>query len=272
MIVLEDSEIEEITQLIFECHQLDFRNYAKSSLSRRFARIMSLQGLHSKNDLLKFIREVKDINSFLEEITVNTTEMFRDPTFWISLRNHVLPILNTHDNIRIWHAGCSSGEEVLSMQILLRELGMENKVTAYATDIDLQILSKAQRAVYSVKNLPLNESNYKQAGGVYSLDKYITHQDNLFCTFNPELLKTVTYKKFDLVKDTMYTKFDLILCRNVLIYFDFELQERVIQKFISNLFSQGFIAIGQKETIVSNDSLLSLNIFDSAEKIYKYNK
>ena len=272
MIVLNDNEIGEITELIYTTHQLDFRNYAKSSLSRRFARIMSLNALNSKADLLKFIISVKDVNAFVEEVTVNTTEMFRDPSFWVALKNAVLPILNTHDNIRIWHAGCSSGEEVISMQILLRELGMENKTTAYATDIDTTILGKAQQAIYSLKNMPLNEANYLKAGGEYTLDKYIKHKDIYNCTFDKDLLSTVTFKKFDLVKDTMYTKFDLILCRNVLIYFDFELQERVIQKYISNLFSQGFIAIGQKETIVSNDSLIHLNVFDNIEKIYRFNK
>lgn len=272
MITLTDTEIDEINQLIHDQYHVDFRNYAKSSLSRRFTRITTINALKTKDDLIGYINNISNINQFIEEITVNTTEMFRDPTFWLALRNVVLPELNTHENIRIWHAGCSTGEEVVSMQILLRELGMEHKVTAYATDIDLAVIEKAKQSIYSSKNLSLNEANYKSAGGLKTLSYYFQQPNDFTYAFNLELLNTVTFKKFDLVKDTMYNKFDLILCRNVLIYFDFNLQENVIEKFISTLFSQGFIAIGQKETILSNTNLRRLNVFDGAEKIYRYNK
>lgn len=272
MIELNDLEIDEVSQLIFSNYQVDFRNYAKSSLSRRYTRFMSLNAINSKLEFLEYIKNLKDVNAFVEEITVNTTEMFRDPSFWVSLKNTILPTLNTHENVKIWHAGCSSGEEVVSMQILLRELGMENKVTAVASDIDLTILEKAKKATYSNKNLVLNEANYKQAGGKYTLQHYVESSDASISKFKAELLSNVTFKKFDLVKDTMYTKFDLILCRNVLIYFDFDLQERVISKFVSSLFSQGFVAIGQKESIISNHNLLDLKLYDSAEKIYRFNR
>lgn len=272
MITLSDTEIEEITQLIFDTYQIDFRNYAKSSFSRRITRITTINALKSKDELYDYIKNISHINQFIEEVTVNTTEMFRDPTFWLALRSSILPELNTHDNIKIWHAGCSTGEEVVSMQILLKELGMEHKVTAYATDIDLAVIEKAKNSTYSSKNLSLNESNYQLAGGEKKLSDYFQSTNDMTYTFDPKLLNAVNFKRFDLVKDIMYTKFDLILCRNVLIYFDFTLQEIVIEKFVSSLFSSGFVAIGQKETILSNTNLLSLNLYNGAEKIYKYNK
>lgn len=272
MIILNDIEIEEITQLIFDNYQVDFRNYAKSSFSRRIAHISSVNGLNTKEEFYNYIKKISDINQFIVEITVNTTEMFRDPTFWLALRNTILPELNTHENIKIWHAGCSTGEEVISMQILLKELGMHNKTTTYATDIDLSVIEKAKKGIYFSKNLGLNESNYRLTGGNKTVSDYIQTKNDITYTFNSDLLGNVTFKKFDLVNDIMYAKFDLILCRNVLIYFDFKLQEIVIQKFISSLFSNGFVAIGQKETILSNSNLLGLNLYNGAEKIYRLNK
>lgn len=272
MVSLNESEIDEITKLINDKYHVDFRNYAKSSLSRRFTRITTINALKSKDELINYINNITDINQFIEEITVNTTEMFRDPSFWLALRNNILPELDTHESIRIWHAGCSTGEEVISMQILLRELGMAHKTSVYATDIDLAVIEKAKQSTYAYKNLNINESNYLAAGGLTTLSDYFTQPNDFTYIFNSELLNTVTFKKFDLVKDTMYSKFDLILCRNVLIYFDFTLQEKVIEKFISCLFSQGFIAIGQKETLLSDLNLRSLNLFNGAEKIYRLNQ
>lgn len=272
MITLTDSEINEITKLIFDKHQLDFRNYAKSSLSRRLTRIMTVNVLNTKEELIKYIEHITNIDKFIEEVTVNTTEMFRDPSFWYLLKHKILPELSTHQNIKIWHAGCSSGEEVVSLQILLHEMGLRDKVTAYASDIDKSILEKAQKSEYALKNLALNEDNYKKAGGEFELKKYFKETSAFTYRFDEKLLENVTFKKFDLVKDVNYSKFDLILCRNVLIYFDFDLQEQVILKFITNLFSQGFIAIGQKETILSTKIMSEMFLFDGAEKIYRYNK
>ena len=272
MITLNETELIEITNLIIEIHKLDLRNYAKSSFSRRITRIMTINALNSMEQLIEYIKKIKDLDIFIEEITVNTTEMFRDPSFWKVLRTTMLPELNTHENIRIWHAGCSSGEEVVSMQILLSELGMQDKVTTYATDIDKAIIMRAESGIYSLKNLALNQDNYIESGGKFALKKYFVETDAISYTINKDLLKNVKFKKFDLVKEVMYTKFDLILCRNVLIYFDFSLQEKVIEKFISSLFNDGFVAIGQKETLLSNQNLSTLNLFDAAEKIYRLNR
>ncbi|HLC83325.1 MAG TPA: protein-glutamate O-methyltransferase CheR [Bacteroidia bacterium] len=270
--MLLDSEIEEVAELIYSTHNFDFRNYARSSFSRRLYRFMSIMKFSSKADLIEYISTAKNFNSFVEEITVNTTEMFRDPSFWVAIKQNVLPLLNVHQNIKIWHAACSSGEEVISMQIILRELEIENKVITYATDIDSAILEKARTATYSEKSLISNQANYIAAGGEYDLTRYIKLKTNNSYTFKEELLENVIFKKFDLVQDIKYTKFDLILCRNVLIYFDFDLQEKVINKFISSLFSQGFIAIGQNETILNSSNLSNLNLFDSVEKIYRSNR
>lgn len=272
MIIFTDKDVAEISELIFFKHKIDFRNYAKSSLSRRYSRFMSLHHIDTKDAFLRFILQLTDVNAFVEEITVNTTEMFRDPGFWIALREQVFPALSSLENIKIWHAGCSTGEEVVSMQILLTEMGLKHKVTAYATDLDSTVLAKAKKVTFTKKNFPLNEANYKEAKGPFSLEKYIIERTDYTYSFDEALVENVTFKKNDLVKDLMFTKFDLILCRNVLIYFDFELQEKVFKKFISNLFSSGFVAIGQKELILSNDILADLSLFHSTEKIYRFNK
>ena len=266
---LAETDIDEITNLLFSKHGVDFRNYNKSSFTRRLAHFMTLKNIPSKELLKTYLHDLKEISFFVEEITVNTTALFRDPSFWLVLRNKILPELNHHKHIRIWHAGCSSGEEVISMQILLRELAMEEKTAVFASDIDTSVLRKAVKASYSLRHLALSEDNYIFAGGKHSLDLYLDGKDQQSFSFQKKLVNAVTFEKFDLVKDTNYSKFDLILCRNVMLYFDSKLQERVLQEFCTGLYSKGFIAIGQKEAILNHSILENLTLFDAAEKIYR---
>lgn len=269
MLTLSEHDIDSITSAIFQSAHLDLRLYAKSSLNRRLIRLADNHHLKSVDELKQFANSISDVDKFIEEITVNTTEMFRDPSFWKLLRGQILPELNGHETIRIWHAGCSTGEEVISMQILLEELKMRNKSQSFASDINLTVINAAKQSMYAHKHFALSEKNYQLSGGLGSLEDYISEKNENYFTFRTDLLSKVTFKRFDLVQDTNFLKFDLILCRNVLIYFDFELQELVIKKFISNLFSKGFISIGQQETIISPDLLNKLNTHNEAEKIYQ---
>jgi chemotaxis protein methyltransferase CheR len=269
MLTLTDQDIDSITNIIFKSTQMDFRQYAKSSLNRRLIRLAEMHQLNSVDELKDYTASIPDTNKLIEEITVNTTEMFRDPSFWQALRTQILPQLNSHDNVRIWHAGCSTGEEVISMQILLEELGMRHKVQAFASDINMVVMAVAQKSSYSLKNYALSNKNYEASGGDGNLDRYVDIRTDHQVTFRPDLLSNVTFKRFDLVQDQSTKKFDLILCRNVLIYFDFALQEMVIGKFIKSLFSGGFIVIGQKESIISPDLLNKIKLDNEAEKVFK---
>ncbi|MBS1637561.1 MAG: protein-glutamate O-methyltransferase CheR [Bacteroidetes bacterium] len=268
MIQISETDFNKITAEIYRLHSYDFRSYSKSSLSRRLQRFMSLHAILSIDEFIAYLNNGNDINSFVTEITVNTTEMFRDPSFWQTMRQEIIPSIRFSQNIRIWHAGCSSGEEVLSMCILLEELNLNSRAVIYATDIDSNILKKAAKALYPARNYDENEKNYQAAGGKHSLKKYIKFHDRFSYQFHDELYKNVIYKKLDLVHEILPFKFDLILCRNVLIYFNFDLQEKVISNFADSLYQKGILAIGQNETILGNN-LNRLSLHNEREKIYQ---
>lgn len=232
-------------------------------------RLSEIFSLGTQEALLEYVSKITDTNQFIEAITVNTTEMFRDPGFWVVLRNEILPQLFKHDTISIWHAGCSTGEEVISMQILLEEMGIRDKVRTKASDINQAVLKIAQQGSYKTKHLALSENNYKSAGGKKLLENYITSKDESTFTFDSNLLANVSFKTFDLVQDTSFAKFDLILCRNVLIYFDFALQESVLIKFINASHKNAHIAIGKQESIINPGLLQHLQVANEPEKIYR---
>jgi chemotaxis protein methyltransferase CheR len=198
------------------------------------------------------------INEFLDELTVNVTEMFRDPSFWRIMREEILPaIMLNHKQFKIWHAGCSSGEEVLSMSIMLKEMGVLQDVTVIATDLDVNILEKAKSGMYPIKNMELNEKNYIRFQGTRNFKDYY-HEDNGNAVFNK-----------DLVMGDIFNKFDLILCRNVMIYFNQTLQNEVLKKFHESLFKYGYLAIGSKESLIWCDYANRFIVVNNEEKIYK---
>lgn len=271
MLDLSDAEVEELTNQLFSTTKLDFRSYAKSSLRRRFIRLSERNAIQSHKGLLDYLSNISDIDSFVESITVNTTEMFRDPSFWETLRENILPALSAYETIRIWHAGCSTGEEVVSMQILLEELGLRHKTFTLASDINRHVLRGAAAGVFSRKNFDLSAGNYHTAGGRLDFSKYIESQTETTCYVKKDLLANVEFKRLDLVQEQVFKKFDLILCRNVLIYFEFSLQEFVIEKFKNALHKDGLLAIGQKESIINTALLQQLTCINEQEKIYRLN-
>jgi len=209
------------------------------------------------------------INEFLDELTVNVTEMFRDPSFWRIMREEILPaIMLNHKQFKIWHAGCSSGEEVLSMSIMLKEMGVLQDVTVIATDLDVNILEKAKSGMYPIKNMELNEKNYIRFQGTRNFKDYY-HEDNGNAVFNKDLLMNVSFRRHDLVMGDIFNKFDLILCRNVMIYFNQTLQNEVLKKFHESLFKYGYLAIGSKESLIWCDYANRFIVVNNEEKIYK---
>ena len=263
------ADLKRITELIHTKYGFDFRNYAMSSFKRRMLRILELKNLSVEALLRKLNDTPSFIHEFLDELTVNVTEMFRDPGFWRIMRDEILPgILLNHKTFNIWHAGCSSGEEVLSMAIVLKEMGIYNDVQLYATDLDPNILEKAKTVNYPIKNMELNEKNYIRYEGKYRLNDYYK-EENGRAVFDKNLLSNVTFRKHDLVVGEVFNKFDLILCRNVMIYFNQTLQNEVLKKFHESLFKYGYLAIGSKESLIWCEVANRFLVTNNEEKVYK---
>ena len=262
------ADLRKITELVKLKHGYDFTNYAMSSFKRRLVRILELYNL-SIEALIRKLQEPSFVEEFLNEITVNVTEMFRDPSFWRVLRDDIIPgILLNHNKIRIWHAGCSSGEEVFSIAILLKEMGILHNVQIIATDLDTNILEKAKSGSYNIKSMDLNEKNYIRFQGTGSLKDYYK-EVNGKAVMDESLLMDVSFRKHDLVKGDIFNKFDLILCRNVMIYFNQTLQNNVLKKFHESLFKYGYLAIGSKESLIWCDIANKFIVVNNEEKVYK---
>lgn len=267
---IEIAELRRLTTFLKEKFDYDFREYAMSSFRRRIKRIIELYKFKSVSALIeKLERTPSFFDEFVSEITVNVTEMFRDPTFWVALRDHILPnVMLNHDKINIWHAGCSSGEEVYSLTILLSEMGLLDKARITATDIDTAIIGRAKSGQVNAKNMELNSQNYMRAEGKSSIWDYFTVKDNL-ATIDPKLLREVRFRKHDLVLGEVFSKFDLVLCRNVMIYFNQTLQNTVLYKLHESLFKYGYLAIGSKESLIWCDIANKFIVVNNEEKIYK---
>lgn len=268
----EDVEIKSIRNLVTaikDTYNFDFGNYAITSFKRRIERVLSVLNCKNVDELIIKIKEDKRFfDTFLKEITVNTTEMFRDPSFWRKLRENVLPIIGTHQNIRIWHAACSSGEEVYSMAILLKEMDLLGRVQIIATDINQDVLAVAKKGIYPIRNMELNQSNYERFQGKGKLSDYFSEKDGM-AHMDTSLIENVNFKPHDLVLGSGFSKFDLILCRNVLIYFNMQLQDQVVELFSNSLFKNSFLAIGSKETITCSKGIDKYCTFSIEEKIYQ---
>lgn len=263
------ADLRKITALVYSQYGYDFRDYAMSSFRRRLLRILELHGLTIEGLLKRLSDQAAFMPQFLDDLTVNTTEFFRDPPFWRMLREEIIPSIRLNNRqFRIMHAGCSSGEEVLSMAIVLKELGIYDDVALTATDIDTVILEKARKGAYTLKNMELNERNYIRFEGKHELKKYYS-EVNGKAVFHPDLHKNVTFKKYDLVTGDVFNKFDLVLCRNVMIYFNQKLQNEVLKKLHASLFTYGYLCIGNKESVAWCDHFNRFITVSQEEKIFK---
>ena len=267
---LDIADLKRISELIYEKYNYDFRNYPMSSFKRRVVRILEVKKLTLPNLLGKLTDTPPFIHEFIDELTVNVTEMFRDPGFWKVMRHEVLPAIHRDKKkFTIWHAGCSSGEEVLTMAVLLEEMGILDNATIVATDLDINMLERARSGAYPRKNMPLNEQNYLSFGGSEAgLQKYYL-QENGHVIFDRKLLNHVSYMRHDLVTGGVFAKFDLILCRNVMIYFNQDLQNEVLKKFHESLQPNGYLSIGSKESLIWCDYANRFTVVNNDEKIYR---
>lgn len=227
----------------------DFTQYARTSLKRRINRLAELDKFSRFSDFRDRLRsDPAYMRRFVQELTVNVTEMFRDPTFFRTLRTEVLPVLAAKPFIRIWHAGCSTGEEVFSMAILLHEAGLLHKTLLYATDLNPEVLEAARKGIFSLASMKQYSENYQLSGGIGDFSEYYTAQYG-FAKFSEMLSERMVLSVHNLVSDRSFNEFDLIMCRNVLIYFDKQLQQRVLTLFDDSLGRLGYLALGAKETL-----------------------
>ncbi len=246
---IDDEQIELLLADVLELYGYDFTGYSRASLKRRILRLFALDKQVSYAEFrYQIINDKSYFKRFVEQITVNVTEMFRDPTFYKTLRNQVLPQFGTYPFIRIWLAGCSTGEEAYSMAIVLKELNLLNKSLIYATDINPIVLEKASQAMFPLSQMKQYSENYISSGGTKDFSSYYSANYSL-AKFADELKSKIIFSTHNLVSDHSFNEFQLILCRNVLIYFDRSLQFNVLQLFDQSLDKLGYLALGTKETI-----------------------
>lgn len=247
--MLNDEDIDRILSELLHTHGYDFTFYSRESLKRRLNKLYRLEKYSSPEVYLhKIHNDPSYIEHLVNRITVSVTEMFRDAEFFAELRSKVLPELAHRKQIKIWHAGCSSGEEVYSMAILLQEAGLLERSTLYGTDINRRVLDKAGQGAYPLSLLRLYENKYLASGGQHSLTDYYKPQGEQG-VFHHSIRKHMLFSEHNLATHTGIEQTDLILCRNVVIYFDRELQRRVIELFDHCLLADSFLALGEKESI-----------------------
>lgn len=263
-------EVELFIQAIYMKYGYDFRNYSKAHISRRIKHRLSItDGIYNVSELThKSIYDEDYFKSIVQDFSINVTEMFRDPTFYVAMREKVIPLLKTYPFVKIWHAGCSSGEEVYSMAILLKEEGLYDRAQIYATDFNDSILEEAKEGVYHVDRIKDYTKNYHRAGGSEVFSKYYRAKYD-FVKFDNDLKRNIVFSNHNLVTDGVFGEMNLIICRNVLIYFNRELQNRVFNLFDESLIRGGILGIGSKESIEFSGVKSSFDVFVAKEKIYK---
>jgi chemotaxis protein methyltransferase CheR len=247
----------------------DFRNYSKAHIKRRVLHRLGLGNLSSVSQLQDLVlRDRAFFNEFLYDLSINVTEMFRDPDFYKSLRENIIPKLRTYAYFKIWHAGCSTGEEVYSLAIILKEEGLLDRCQVYATDFNRKVLGIAKEGIYQKNEIEQYERNYQLSGGQFKLSDYYKSKYGSIM-FDKELSGKIVFADHNLVTDKVFADVNLILCRNVLIYFEKNLQDNVIGLFYESLVPSGILCLGTKESIKFSRHENFFEVIDPKQKIYK---
>ncbi len=266
---VEEIELDLLLEGVYRRYGYDFRRYAPASLKRRLHRRMDEEGLRTVTALTeRVLHEPAAMERLLLDLSVNVTAMFRDPPFYAALREHVVPLLRTYPFTRIWVAGCSTGEEVYSLAILLAEEGLHESARIYATDINDGVLARASRGVFPLDKMREYTRNYLQAGGSRAFsDYYVAAYDG--ARFSRSLVDNVVFAQHNLASDGSFNEFNLVLCRNVMIYFDKDLQDRVHRLFYDSLGHLGVLALGRRESIRFSPHEESFEVLDAGERLYR---
>lgn len=266
---VEDIEIQLLLEGLYLRYGYDFRGYSPESMKRRVLAALARSNCKTISQMLdQSLHDPVFYKTLVSDLTVNVTEMFRDPEVYRCLREHVVPVLRTYPSIRIWHAGCATGEEVYSMAILLYEEGLYDKTLFYATDISLRALEVAKQGIYPADQIQNYTANYQKAGGVESFSSYYT-ADQGGVRINPSLQKNILFSPHNLATDDIFSEVHMVFCRNVLIYFNRDLQQRVLDLLYRSLVRRGYLCLGSKETVEFSGMSRSFEVIGKEEKIYK---
>ena len=266
---VEDLEVDLVLEGIYQHYGYDFRGYARGSIKRRLWRRAAAENVPTISALQERILHNPDVmERLLGDLSVTVTAMFRDPTFYAALRDRVVPLLRTYPFVRIWNAGCSTGEETFSLAILLHEAGLAERARIYATDINDAVLRQARSGEFPLDKMQEYTRNYIAAGGSAAFSDYYTVVGDK-AVFRRELVGNVVFAQHNLASDSAFNEFNLVLCRNVMIYFKPELQHRVHDLFYESLVKLGLLALGHKETIRFTRHASSYEELDPVEKIYR---
>lgn len=266
---LENIEIWLLLEAIYHYYGLDFRNYVSPSIRRRILHRMKLENLSSISALQeKVLHDPIIMEKLFQDFSINITELFRDPGFYISFREKVIPFLRTLPFIRIWHAGCSTGEEAYSMAILLSEENLYKKTRIYATDMNEKVIQTAKAGRFDLKKLPSYSDNYMKSGGTKDFSEYYSIGEKE-AVFHPYLAENIVFAQHNLVTDGSFNEFHVIICRNVLIYFKKVLQNHVHSLFFESLSDSGFLCLGNKEGIRYTKYAHCYKEVDANEKLYQ---
>lgn len=266
---IEQLEIDILLDGIRNRYGYDFTHYSRASLKRRVDRVREREQLSSYTALLdKLYHDAGYFDEFLKCISINVTEMFRDPPFYVAVRQKIVPMLKTFPFIKIWHAGCATGEEVYSMAIVLHEEGFLDRTRIYATDFNKHSLDRAQEGIYTAKTMNAAKANYLAAGGTGEFCDYTNASYDLV-KFKNYLKDQITFSYHNLVSDGVFGEMNLVCCRNVLIYFDKTLQDHVLSRFTESLRHGGFLCLGSKETLNFTAVKPFFETIDAQQRIFK---
>jgi chemotaxis protein methyltransferase CheR len=265
----EEIELKLLLETIFQKYGYDFMQYSEAHIKRRIHNRMALEGFKTISEIQNKVLEDKTFAAeILSDLSITVTEMFRDATFYLMLREKVIPILRTYPFIKIWHAGCATGEEAYSMAILLKEAGLLDRSTIYATDFNQRALDKAKEGIYSSKLIKDYTTNYQRAGGEESFSNYYTSSYDV-AILDQSLKSKIVFANHNLVTDGVFAEVNLVLCRNVLIYFNKNLQDKVLKLFSESLVNGGILCLGSKESLRFSDVSGDFVELDKKERIFK---
>jgi chemotaxis protein methyltransferase CheR len=265
----ENIELELLLQAIFLQYGYDFRDYSRAHVKRRVKHRMIQEGLKSISELQNNILHDKEsFGKIVRDLSINVTEMFRNPDFYKSIREKVIPMLKTYPFLKIWHAGCATGEEVYSFAIMLKEEGLLERTQIYATDFNSHVIDKARKGIFSIRSIKEYTVNYQKAGGKESFSDYYHANDELVI-FDKSLNRNIVFAEHNLVTDGVFAEVNMIVCRNVLIYFNRDLQNNVLKLLHKSLITGGFLALGTKESLLFSDEEKKYKVIDAKQKIFK---
>ena len=265
----ENIEIRLLLEAIFLKYGYDFRNYSFASIKRRIMNRFRVSGLRTISEMQHLVlNDSLFFNTLLNDLSINVTEMFRDPDFFRSLRKEVIPQLRQREYLKVWHSGCSSGEEVYSTAILFKEEGLYDRTRFYATDFNENKIEEAKQGIFSLKNMKEYTENYHSSGGISSFGDYYTARYD-FAVMDSSLKDNILFSDHNLATDGSFGEMDMIFCRNVLIYFSKVLQDHVLELFRDSLAPGGFLCLGTKESIRFSCVSDAFENFLPEHKIYR---